>query len=118
MKSFNNTSELKEFVKDKNLSDKNSNIFFNAKIELSTAENFAEIESEVMIRFDGYNSSGKLTITNSGLNPYKFPEEFEANWQTFEYKNREYLNIIGVHPKQEIGKYLIKIIPLREQYGA
>ncbi len=112
MKKHKNTSELKEFVLDKDLSDKNSNIFFYAKIELSTAENFAKIEKKVMIRFDGFKSSGKLTILDSELNPYEFPEDFEANWQTFEYVNNQYLNITGTHPKKEIGDYTVEITPI------
>lgn len=111
MKNHNNISELKEFIEDKNLSDQYSNILFDAKIELTTSKNFAEIETEVRIRFDAYRSSGKLTIINSGLNPYEFPEEFEANYQAFEYKNKEFLKITGTHPRQEIGKYSIKVYP-------
>ncbi|RLK00102.1 hypothetical protein [Tenacibaculum discolor] len=114
MTNHTNTSELKEFVEDQNLSDKNSNIFFNAQIELTTSKNFVQIESKVMIRFDGYNSSGKLTIIGSELNPHLFPEEFEANWQTFKYHDNQYLQITGNHPKKEIGKYKVDITPIEE----
>lgn len=112
MKNYTNTSELKEFVEKQNLSDRNSNIFFNAKIELTTSKNFIDIESKVMIKFDGYNSSGKLTIIDSGLNSLQFPEEFEANWQTFKYLDNQYLNITGIHPKDEIGEYKVDVIPI------
>ncbi len=114
MKNYNSTSELKEFVSKQDLSDRNSNIKFDAKIELETAKNSTEIESSVMIRFEGFNSSGKLTITNSNLNPYEYPEEFEANWQTFKYKEDKYLEITGTHPGDKIGSYTVKITPISE----
>jgi len=99
---YDNTNELKSFIADKNLSDKNSNVFFDAKIELTTSKNFAKIEKKVMIRFDGFKSSGKVTIIDSGLNPYEFPEDFEANWQIFKYIDNKYLQINGTHPKKKL----------------
>jgi hypothetical protein len=45
MDEIKNTSELKEFVKDQNLSDKNSNINFKADIEISTFKNVGQFES-------------------------------------------------------------------------
>lgn len=114
MKDINNTSELKEFVEDQKLSDANSNIRFKAKIEIKTSKNVGEFETEVIIRFDGYNSAGKLTILESSINPYQFPEEFEAKYQSFEYLNNEYLQIEGKHPKKEIGSYKVDITPLKK----
>lgn len=113
MKYFENTSELKKFVKDNNLKDSNSNISFNAKIKIQTSRNHLETQTEVMIRFDGYNSAGKLTIMdqNGEVDPILFPGDVEAKFQNFKYCNNHFLEINGEHPKTNIGKYVVKIIP-------
>jgi len=112
MKSYENTSELKEFIVAKKLRDQNSNIIFNANIKLETAEHYTEIEKEVMVRFDGYNTAGKLTILESGLDPYEYPEDFDAKWQNFKFLDNEYVQIKGKHPNEKIGNYILKITPI------
>jgi len=113
MKYFENTSELKKFVKDNNLKDSNLNISFNAKIQIQTSINRLETQTEVMIRFDGYNSAGKLTIIdkNDEIDPVLFPEDFEAKWQDFKYLNNHFLEIKGKHPEPIIDEYIVRIIP-------
>ena len=69
----------------------------------------------MIIKFDGYDSAGNLTIidSNSEIDPKLFPEDFEAKWQDFKYTDNHYLKITGTHLDKVIGKYQIKILPLK-----
>ncbi len=109
-----NLVQLKAFVQDKKLKDQYSNISFGAKVQLQTEHNYLETTVEVQIRFDGYNSCGKLTLLDKGnnINPLIFPEDFEAKWQEFKYNNSDSLLIMGKHPKRAIGNYKVRIYPI------
>lgn len=112
---YKNTHELKSFVKCHKLSDMYSNINFSALVTIRTEKN--KISNEKMraqIHFGGYDNSGKVILTEQELNPYSYPTTFDAKWDNFKHVDEEYLLIDGFHSiNADIGKYSVKIIPLK-----
>jgi hypothetical protein len=96
--------------------DLHSNCFFKAIVTIQTSQNkITNKEMEVMISFDGYNSTGKVTLLNSDIDPNLYPTVFEANWQKIEHVEKEHLRITDIHKKNpNIGQYSVKIIPLKD----
>lgn len=109
-----NLGELKEFVKNHNLSDMYSVIQFKALVTILTVQNkLINLEMNVNITFDGYENYGTVSLFESNIDPYLYPTVFYAQWQKMEYVNNEYLRITDTHTKNpSIGKYEVKIIPL------
>jgi hypothetical protein len=72
-------------------------------------------QMRIMVHLDGYDNLGTLTFIENELDPYLYPTEFNAKWQTFQYIDDEYLLITGNHTMNtNIGKYEVKIIPLQK----
>lgn len=109
-----NSQQLREFFQHHDLMNRYSIIQFHSIVSITTAKNkITNQPMKVMITLDGYDSYGRLTLLESDINPHLFPTDFEAKWQKMEHVDNEYLEISGVHSKnQDIGKYSVKIIPL------
>lgn len=109
IKSYKN---LKDFISHFDLMDRHSNIAFQANVTIKTSKRTLETNSLVRVSFNEYNSPGKLSITETEIDPYKFPEIFDLEWQMFDFVKNEYLKITGEHTKNaEIGKYSVIIYP-------
>lgn len=110
-----NSQQLQEFVQQHNLMNRHSIIQFNSIVSITTAKNKITNQSmKIMVTLDGYDNYGQLTLLESDLDPYLFPTVFEAKWQYMKNIDDEYLEISGFHSQnQDIGKYWVKIIPLR-----
>jgi hypothetical protein len=109
-----NGQQLSDFVEKHNLMNRFSIINFNALVNITTNSNkITNRQMEVMISFDNYNSLGQVTLMVSDIDPKQYPTVFEANWQTMQHVDNEYLLITDIHRKNLlIGKYSVKIIPL------
>ncbi len=109
-----NSQQLREFFQHHDLMNKHSIIQFNAIVSITTAKNkITNQPMRVMITLDGIYSYGQLTLLESDIDPYLFPTVFEAKWENMKHVDNEYLEISGFHSKnQDIGNYMVKIIPL------
>lgn len=114
-KKYINGQQLTDFVETHDLRNSYSNIHFNAIISITTAKNrLVNQQMEVMISFENYNSLGLVTLLENDIDPLIFPTSFEATWQKMEHIENEYLLISDIHRKNpKIGKYSVKIIPLK-----
>ncbi len=103
--------ELGNFVENYKLRDKNSLIYFQARILLQTSKNETEIVSSVRVYFEGYDEYGTLIINDDKdyLNVNLYPTEFKAKYNDF-IEIDTGLQITGIHPS--IGKYIIKVYPI------
>ncbi|MBL6445023.1 hypothetical protein JMN32_01800 [Fulvivirga sp. 29W222] len=110
-----NNQQLREFVQQHELMNSHSIIQFNSIVSITTAKNkLTNEQMRIMVTYDGYDSYGQLTLLESDIDPYLFPTVFEAKWQNIKHVDNEYLEINGVHTQnQDIGKYIVKIIPLK-----
>lgn len=106
--SFDN---LRNFVHDHDLLDRNSNIHFKAIVSIKTALNrIPNEEMEIRITFD----DGRVSIQDSKsiLDTDLYPTVFYAMWQKMEHVDEMYLHICDIHRSNaKIGKYDVKIIP-------
>jgi len=101
--------QLKEFISNFKLMNRNSIVDFDAKIKITTSKRQIEIASRVFVTFEG-NHSGKLSLLTSEIDPNEFPTEFIVDYQDFEFIDEIYLKISGVHTRNpEIGVYMVKI---------
>jgi len=110
-----NQDELRDFVFKHKLMDKHSNIQFRALVSIKTDNNeLLNEEMNVMITLDGFDSYGKVFLLGDNLDFTKFPIVFEAKWQKMEHVNNIFLKISDIHKKNlKIGKYCIKIVPMK-----
>ena len=115
-KKIDNSQELRDFVETHDLRNRFSIIHFKSLVSITTAQNkLINKEMEVMITFDDFDSYGKVSLLDSGLDPYLFPTVFEAKWQTMIHVDKEFLKISDTHKQNNrIGVYKVKIIPLEK----
>lgn len=114
-KKYRSGQELRDFVHTHDLQDRHSNCHIKAIVTITTSLNkITNEEMEVMINLDGYNSTGEVTLLDHDLDHDLYPTVFKANYAQLNHVNSEYLEITDTHMKNpKIGKYTVKIIPLR-----
>lgn len=101
--------QLKEFISNFKLMNRNSIVDFNARVKIKTSKRQIEIVSRVFVTFEG-NHSGKLSLLTSEIDANEFPTELIVNYQDFEFIDEIYLKISGIHTiNPEIGVYTVKI---------
>jgi hypothetical protein len=115
MTEYSNSRALSDFIHSHELMNSYSVIQFMAVVTIRTANNkFTNQQMKVMADLDGYDNLGTLTLLENELDPYLYPTNFDAKWQTFQHFDGDYLLITGNHNKNAaIGKYEVKIIPLQ-----
>jgi hypothetical protein len=114
MVDYTSTQELNEFVHSQKLINRHSNIDFTALVTIRTEKDkVINQRMRVMVHLDGYDNLGTLTLLESNMDPYQYPTEFNAKWQTFKHIDNEYLLITGTHTTNpDIGEYNVKITPI------
>lgn len=113
MDKYNNRSEIDKFVKFHNLMNRNSNIKFQAIVNIDTDFNYIEnYHLRVMITFEGYNTLGDFKFYENDLDFNFYPTTCKLDFQEFEFLNNTKLSIKGTHPSTNIDKYQVTILPV------
>jgi hypothetical protein len=114
MTDYSDTQALNEFVHTHKLMDRKGHIMFSALVSITTVQQkLRNRQMDIMVRFDGYDNLGTLTLMENDLDNNLFPTRFNAKWQKFEHVAEEHLLIKGTHTQNpNIGKYEVKVIPL------
>lgn len=110
---MNNIGVLQKFIEAHDLRNSHSQVIFNALVSIETENRKLEsVPMEIHITFAGYDS-GIVTMLGHNLNANFFPTDFIAKYQNFTHDN-QCLSIDGIHKQNpEIGKYNVKILPLK-----
>jgi len=110
---IDNTSALKDFVKEFGLMDKYSRVHFKAWVFFVVKAREAQFETMVRIVHDGYDNAGEVIVECPDIDPYQFPEKFDAKYGKFSFLPGKGLRIEDVHhANPNIGDYRVMIIPL------
>lgn len=100
---MNPTAIIKIFLTSLNLEDT-----FIGNIYVYTDNKEENFTCQVMVDFQGYNNAGRINLQHYVED---IPVEFRANNNVFNYVNNTYLEITGIHPNPNIGKFKVQIIP-------
>lgn len=113
---LDNIRELKDFVENHQLNDRYPIVTFKAIVSIKTAQKeIKEALMDVMINFNEFNSCGQLTLMENHLDPLLYPIVFEPKWQKMRNVENVFLHVTGIHKTNPvIGKYEVKIIPLKK----
>ncbi|PKP34937.1 MAG: hypothetical protein CVU00_04690 [Bacteroidetes bacterium HGW-Bacteroidetes-17] len=113
MEPMDNIQILTTFVEENHLMNSHSIVDFMALVTIKTAKNkITNQEMRIMVSFDDYPV---LSILEDEIDPMLYPTVLKTQWDDFDYKDNEYLQINGFHAKNpNIGKYSVKIIPLHK----